>query len=282
MSTFRNVKLPAPKNESDFEELCLFLWRRTLKDPNAQFVGRKGQSQHGVDIVGRPEGTMNWIGIQCKARNIGLNLNDMRKDILKAKDFNPKLTELIFATTAPRDQNLQEYARKLTEENLKVGSFQITVFSWDDIESELSKESNLDLFKQFYPKYFIDYEKRGIAISRIVRVQIGINKNTDTGYDLLIGKTPSPDNQESFYGLDYWKGNYFMANCDDKTMDTFPLHVFPSDLEFIFKSKRDAFIIAKWLNSFESIDDIIYCNQEEHIMCITEEEFEKFLESLHD
>jgi hypothetical protein len=282
MSNFRNLSLPAPKNESDFEELCLALWKRILKDQNVQFVGRKGQTQHGVDLIGRKTGTMNWIGIQCKVRSGVLSAKDLYKDVQKAKDFNPKLTELIFATTAPRDQNLQECARNMTEENLKSGGFQVTVFSWDDIEFELNQESNLDINRRFYSKYFIDYEKRGIAISRIVRVQIGIDEYADTGYDLLIGKTPSPDKQESYYGLDYWKGNYFIANWDDKTMDTFPPWVFPTDLEYVFKSKRDAFIISKWLKSFKSIDEIIYGDQEEHIMCITEEEYQEFLKSIED
>ena len=110
VSKIRNLSLIPPENEHEFENLCLALWKRILRDPNFQFVGRRGQSQGGVDLIGRRDGTLNWIGIQCKVRTGGiLAKNDVRKDVKNAKDFNPRLSELVFATTARRDQKLQEF-----------------------------------------------------------------------------------------------------------------------------------------------------------------------------
>ena len=99
---------------------------------------------------------------------------------------------------------------------------------------------------------------------------------------MLIGKTPFPDNPDSYSGLDYWRGNYIIANWNDKTLDTFPLPPFPSDLEHVFRFKRDAHIIAKWLTSIKSIDDLIYGDDDQHVMLISEDEYREYLDSLRD
>ena len=104
----------------------------------------------------------------------------------------------------------------------------------------------------------------------------------DTGYELLLGKTPSPDNADSFFGLDYWKGNYFIANWNDRTIDTFPLPAFPSDLEQVFRFKRDAFIIAKWLTEMKSMDDVIYGENDDYVKIISNNEYQEFVASLRD
>jgi hypothetical protein len=220
---------------------------------------------------------------QCKVRTGSrLSKDDIRLDAEKAKDCNPRLSELVFATTAPRDARIQAYARTLTDENLKTCGFSITIVAWDDIEQELTKESNLDLCHRFYPRFFVDYEKRGIAISRIVRVCIGVGRTPDTAYDLMIGKTPPTEVPDSYTGLDYWRGNYIIGNWTERNMDTFPLPPFPSDLEQVFRFKRDAYIVSKWLGSIPSIDDIIYGDEDSHTMLLSEEEYSAFLASLKD
>ncbi len=279
MTKLRNMKLFPPKDEKEFESLCLALWKQILRDPNAQFNGRRGQRQHGVDLFGKRPETLDWVGVQCKVRSDGtLTEDDIISDAKKARNFNPRLSELVFATTAPRDESLQAFARELTEQNAKSGSFVVSVFSWDDILLELSEESNLDICRRFYDDFFVNYETLGIAVSRIVRVSIGVGYAPDTQYELLLGKTPSPDSPDSFYGLDYWKGNYFIANWNERSLDTFPLPVHPSDLEQVFQLKRDAYIIAKWLTDMESIDDLLYGESDDHIKLISQVEYQGFLD----
>jgi hypothetical protein len=184
------------------------------------------------------------------------------------------LSELVFATTAPRDEKIQEHARILTEQNARDGiGLEVSIVSWDDIQLVLSEESNLDICRRFYGDFFINYESLGIAISRVLSISIGVGRTVDTGYHLMIGKTPSPDDPNSYSGLDYWKGNYFIANWTERTMDTFPLKVFPSDLKQVFQFKRDAFIIAKWLREIKNIDDLIYGEDDDHVMLISNEEY---------
>ncbi len=111
MSNLRNLNVFPPTDEFTFEDLCLVLWRRILSDPHAQFVGRKGQAQQGVDIIGRKDGTLNWVGVQCKVRSGGeLRESDVVDDAEKSRQFNPRLSELVFATTAPRDAKIQTLA----------------------------------------------------------------------------------------------------------------------------------------------------------------------------
>lgn len=284
MTKLRNLKIFPLKDEKEFEDLCLALWKRILGDPNTQLNGRRGQSQKGVDLFGRRSGSSNWVGIQCKVRNKGiLTETDVNDDVKAAKSFNPRLSELTFATTAPRDEKIQEYARILTEQNARDGiELEVSIVSWDDIQLVLSEESNLDICRRFYGDFFINYERLGIAISRILNVEIGVGHNSDTGYHLMIGKTPSPDNPDNYFGLDYWKGNYFIANWTERTMDTFPLPVFPSDLEQVFRFKRDAFIIAKWLNKMKNIDDVIYGENDDHVMLISNDEYQEFIDSMKD
>lgn len=283
MTKLRNLKLFPLKDEQEFENLCLALWKRILRDPNAQLNGRKGQRQHGVDLFGRRSETLDWVGVQCKVRSNGiLTKEDVIADCEKAKNFNPKLSEIAFATTAPRDESLQELARELTEQNKKNGHFMVTVSSWDDIQLELSEEGNLDICRRFYDDFFVNYEVLGIAISRIMRVSIGVGHTPDTQYELLLGKTPSPDDADYFYGLDYWKGNFFIANWNERSLDTFQMPVSPSDLEQVFQFKRDAYIIAKWLNGVSKIDDLFYRESDDHRKLISKEEYHEFLDSVRD
>lgn len=274
----RKLKIFPLTDEDEFENLCLCLWKRILGDPNAQLNGRRGQRQHGVDLFGRKKNTLDWVGVQCKVRSGGvLSESDIVEDVEKAKLFNPRLSELIFATTTPRDEKLQTFVRTLTDKNLKEDSFSVHIYAWDDIQQELSEECNIDICHRFYKDFFIDYENIGIAISRILRISIGVGHSTDTSYELLIGKTPSADESDSYYGLDYWKGNYFIANWNAKTIDTFPLSTFPSDLEHVFRSQRDAYIIAKWLSETKSIDDLIYGETENHVKLISKDEYRNYL-----
>jgi hypothetical protein len=284
MPNLRNLQLAPLKDEDEFENLCLALWKRILHDPNAQPNGRRGQAQRGVDLFGRRNGSLDWVGIQCKVRTKGvLATEDVDNDVALAKTFNPHLTELVFATTAPRDEGLQEYARILTESSRRDGLFSVSVSSWGDILLELSEERNLDLCHRFFEGAMINCENLGIAISRVVRLSVGVAGMIDSTYELLLGRTPSPETSEDgkvarYDGRNYWKGSHFIADLNGKTIDTFPTPTYPSDLEQVFKSKRDAYVVAKWLTaSNKQFTEILYGEVDEHACEISEEEFSEFL-----
>lgn len=231
---------------------------------------------------------MTWVSIQCKVRSKGiLSQEDVLNDVKDAENFNPRLSEMIFATTAPRDADLQQYARSLTESNIRKGSFSVVIFSWDDIRDEISKEENLDLCYRFFEGAMINYENLGIAVSRVLRLTIGVAGKCDSTYEILLGRTPSPDAQGGkairYDGLSYWKGQHFIACWNDRTLDTFPTPTFASDLEQVFKSKRDAYIVAKWLTANASnFTDLLYGKEDECVCNISGEEFNEFAASFGD
>ncbi len=288
MPDLRDLQLAPLDDEDRFEDLCLALWRRILNQPATQRNGRRGQRQRGVDLFGRRDQSATWVAIQCKVRTGGaLSEKDVLNDVESAKNFNPRLGEVVFATTARRDADLQEYARTLTDKNLAEGYFSVSISSWDDIREEISKEEHLDLCRRFFEGAMINYENLGIAVSRIVRLSVGVAGMVDSSYELLLGRTPiaheSIGQSARFDGVNYWKGQQFIANWNDKTIDTFPIPTFASDLEHVFRSKRDAYIVATWLtDNSKSFTDLLYGETNEYSCEISSEQFREFVASINN
>lgn len=67
MSELAATRIPKPSDEHAFERRNEVLWRCILKDAGVQLLGRRGQRQYGVDIVGyRDKAPDRFVGIQCK------------------------------------------------------------------------------------------------------------------------------------------------------------------------------------------------------------------------
>jgi hypothetical protein len=142
-----------PNNWQDFELLCWSLWKTIWGDPGTQRHGRSGQKQDGVDIFGRPNKRKEWAGVQCKGKenftNQQLTETELISEVDKAKNFEPSLSAFIVATTAPRDERIQEAARKLTDLHKSAGLFTVSVCSWNDIE-ELMLEHKPKIARDWY------------------------------------------------------------------------------------------------------------------------------------
>ena len=144
MSELTATQIPKPSDEQAFERCNEVLWRCILKDDRAHCYGRRGQRQHGVDIVGYRNGSVDRIvGIQCKLKGAGkvLEENEVRKEVTKALTFRPPLSEYIIVTTAPDDAKLVTLAIELSgsasvgrEKNLKV-----SILGWGSLEREINR-----------------------------------------------------------------------------------------------------------------------------------------------
>ena len=155
MPTFSSLQIPPPTNWQDFETLCCDLWRKIWQDPNTQKNGRQGQPQHGVDVCGRPnQGELN-AGVQCKGKdnyvNTKLTDTEVRTAVEQAKDFEPKLSEFIIATTGPRDGKIQKLARHITEKQIKKKLFSVNIWFWDDIKNRLADFP--ELIEKHFPEF---------------------------------------------------------------------------------------------------------------------------------
>ena len=130
-----------PKYWQKLQTMCLDLWSEILDDPNTQENGRVGQAQAAVDVVAYSKSLTGYIGIQCKRKDdlagTTLTINELRDEVKKAKSFKPQLKQFIVAFTGQRDKDLQEEARRITEKHRKNGLFEVHVWAWEDIETEL-------------------------------------------------------------------------------------------------------------------------------------------------
>lgn len=145
-------RLPIPSNWQDFERLCHQLWKEIWCDPNAQLNGRSGQAQASVDVFGQHFRDTGYSGVQCKDKDgrLGraLTKEQLEAECEHARFFVPTLNSFTMATTAPRDAVIQQVARQVTVS--EIYPFDVHVWSWDDIESEIIARPNL--IENYYSK----------------------------------------------------------------------------------------------------------------------------------
>jgi len=130
-------QLRKPENWQDFETLCKKLWGEIWHCPEIKKNGRVGQTQHGVDVFGIPQGESSYFGIQCKGKddyiNAQLSIKEIDEEVKKALLFSPKLKKFYIATTANKDSKIEEYIRNKNIESIANERFEIHLFCWEDI-----------------------------------------------------------------------------------------------------------------------------------------------------
>jgi tetratricopeptide (TPR) repeat protein len=156
-------QLPPPGDEYSFEKLVCDLGNKIFNNSSFQLVARRGQKQDGVDVIGR-DNSNKWIGIQCKWKSIGKTLTekDIQDEVEKTKKFEPPLSEYYILTTAEKDGKLEKLARKITEQHLKQGLFQVSIWGWGDIELKI--QDHRDLMQKYSytvstPESLTDFNK---------------------------------------------------------------------------------------------------------------------------
>ena len=144
MSELSAVQVSKPRDEQAFERCNLILWRCILNDERTYLYGRRGQRQHGVDIIGcRNSDPNHLVGVQCKLKGVGQHLleEEVRIEVDKAISFHPPLSEYIIATTAPDDAKIQSLVKKLSLSISENRNFplQISVIGWDNLQLEIQR-----------------------------------------------------------------------------------------------------------------------------------------------
>src|SRR5690348_4351314 len=102
------IQWSPPRAWDEFEDMCYQLARAEGTLTGLVKYGRRGQKQHGVDIVGqRISSRTDWVGYQCKLKTEHLSGKltsaEIEEEYEKSKGFFPTLSHLIFTTTAARD-----------------------------------------------------------------------------------------------------------------------------------------------------------------------------------
>jgi tetratricopeptide (TPR) repeat protein len=208
MVTATEIQHTRIKGELSFQNFVLKLIRRYWKDDYAQPHGRKGQSQHGVDITGHDyrNGYVN-AAVQCKASETddprALSEKELIDEVNKAKSYTPKLDIFIVAYGGDRDANLQRKAQELSRANEAEGLFRVQVWSWEDITNRAldfpdvaqqlvlkNQVPTADLLDPRRPKASPLHEFHSTVQSAIARLEAATereSKNTD-GDPALTGK----------------------------------------------------------------------------------------------
>jgi len=149
MPTLADLSIAPPNSADEFEDIACSAAKNRWGQPDFTKHGRRGQSQKGVDVYGTDKNG-DLVGIQCKNTVGGVKLATVKAEVKEAEAFEPKLKRLYIATTASTDEGLQEEVRKLSEDRVASGDFEVGVLFWKDIWLDLTRDESR-LF-QHYPQ----------------------------------------------------------------------------------------------------------------------------------
>ncbi len=143
---FVHFEQAPPRSWDQFEELCADVFQEEWRDSGLVRHGRAGQSQDGVDIVGR-DGVFWPVGIQCKKKSSWpvkvLTSKDLESEVAKAKNFKPALKAFYLVSTAPDDEKVQARARELTRQHERAGLFTVHVIGWSELVRRATRHPNM-------------------------------------------------------------------------------------------------------------------------------------------
>ena len=129
-----------PRNEQDFEKLCLKLLRTYWKCPELQLYATKGEAQHGVDIIDL-SGQEPLRAAQCKLHEEGkvTTRSEVEKEIEKAKGFNPPLDRYLIMTTGKVGKEVHDLLIETNCKHAEKNLFIVEMFDWGCIEELLDE-----------------------------------------------------------------------------------------------------------------------------------------------
>jgi tetratricopeptide (TPR) repeat protein len=133
----RAHQYPQPPNEHAFEDFCLALMRDVWSLPTLQKFGRRGERQHGVDLLDLGEAP-TLRAVQCKhhAPHMTLPPDELAAEVEKARTLpGEPIAEYWVLTTAKKSTATQQRVREINRDHAARGLFRVTVQFWEDIES---------------------------------------------------------------------------------------------------------------------------------------------------
>jgi hypothetical protein len=134
-------EIPRPRNDADFERMCVQIYGVVFKDPLPKLNGRLGQAQGGVDIYISASKIVR-IGIQCKKTKT-LTLKGITQEIAKADEYSTPIQRFILATTADNDAGLLKEIQRISDEREVKGLFAVDIEFWQDICNRISQHTVL-------------------------------------------------------------------------------------------------------------------------------------------
>lgn len=199
MPTPATAQWPKPNSECEFEDCSVDFLRIRWNDPHASRNGRRGQGQHGIDIVGHPP----WLhgrlaGAQCK--NVkSVTLATVVKETKRARAFQGKLEEFLLITSADRDARLQAEVRHYFDVHPE--GFRVEVIFWQDLVADLSRDA------RSVAKYWKGFLSRGVRPGiQVRRVTDPYDDDLDEAFELYERRLPDPNVRDASTDIRRWLG----------------------------------------------------------------------------
>lgn len=237
MPNIHQAKLAPPLDWQELQRLTYDLYKKRWNIEYIHEFGSIGQRQNGVDIFGYPNNGKKIEGIQCKCVE-KLTAKDIEDEYKKSLAFHPKLTRLVIVTTTKRDNKVQQKASEITSHE----SYPCEVLFWEDICQLFSYYP--EVLKKYYSDFFIietDYDSPG----KLIKIDIDTNH-----YEIHLSRINPKD--------EYYAGTVLVSDLLNRKCITYRLGDNWSRLEGIVGlTKCDAFLVSKWLNSFDTIESLL-------------------------
>ena len=133
-----------PRNDRDFEALCLKLLRTYCKCPELQLYATRGEAQAGVDIIDL-SGQEPLRAAQCKLHEEGkvTTRTEVKDEIEKAKGFKPPIGRYTIMTTGKVKREVHDLLIEINREHREKKLFIVEVFDWGRIEELLDEYTDI-------------------------------------------------------------------------------------------------------------------------------------------
>lgn len=144
--------LPKPLDDDLFEDMVCDIYSRIFSNPNLQRFGRRGQRQHGIDIIGKNYNNNRLQAIQCKCHSSEVTeevvIKELDDDLVKFDASGIVVENYIFVTSTPNSATIQKYLVELNSKRAKEKLCNVEVIFWETLQKELLE--NPDLLSRYF------------------------------------------------------------------------------------------------------------------------------------
>lgn len=173
MSGYASTYIRIPKDDKEFEINTVVLFRELLNDPNVKRLGRNGQAQYGIDVIGKRDGDPKKIvGVQCKLKGPkeALTEDEVRVEVAKALKFSQPLSEYYIVNSGPNDTKLDALALKLSRQGkAKRINLRIEIWGWETLTERINEYESAK--KAFDPGFSSSIAAQDAKLQKLIEGQ---------------------------------------------------------------------------------------------------------------
>lgn len=139
--------LPKPLDDDLFEDMVCDIYSRIFSNPNLQRFGRRGQRQHGIDIIGKNYNNNQLQALQCKCHTVDILDNDIIKelddDLSKFDASGITVENYIFVTSTPNSKGVQKHVIEINSKRSQNKQCNVEVIFWEFLQKAILETPDL-------------------------------------------------------------------------------------------------------------------------------------------